>query len=131
MTVLLSIFGAEGIRGFVWPPASSALIDELGVESDLFERLGSVLPNGRLEPQLPTSSTAIIAAAFRGNDSTVVGLVNRTDQRVRATVDLRGLGAVQRASDMIEGTEWVVEDGHLTVQMEPFRGRYLALSVRP
>ena len=88
-----------------------------------------MLPNGRLEPQLDLFD-GHIAAAFRGNDSG--GRARKShSQRVRATVDLRGLGAVQRASDMIEGTEWVVEDGHLTVQMEPFRGRYLALSVRP
>jgi hypothetical protein len=124
MAVLLVAHGAESLRGFVWPPASGALLTELGDQARLFAALAPTVPAGRLHPHPPTSSPALIATAFRDEAGTVLAVVNRTADRVRGAVDVRGLAPDGRAIQADGGHEVMVEAGRLEGVFSGFEGRF-------
>jgi len=125
MSVLLSAFGANGIRGFVWPPASLDVLEELGHEAEAFRALSHIVPSGRLSPRLPTSSPSVVATAFLRGRDLVIAVVNRTEQTVRAAIDVRGLPRRARAVDVFSGIETPIQSGRLSVVLAPFEGRFV------
>jgi hypothetical protein len=91
MSLLQVARGALSLRSFVWPPHSTALLDELGEQARLFAALAPTVPRGRLQPHPPTSSPRLVATVFRDEQRTVLIVVNTARENIYGGIDLRGL----------------------------------------
>ena len=122
MSLLQVAHGALSLRGFVWPPQSIALVDELAAQARLFSALAPTVPRGRLVPHPPTSTGGIIATVFRDENRSLLIVVNRTHQTLAGRVDLRGLMDQVPVMRLSGNAPVVVVDDTLMDSWAPFQG---------
>jgi hypothetical protein len=112
--------GSVAIRHLLWPPTNPAVLDALTALETEFAELEGVVPGGRLEPMVPTSTPEVVARAFRGEGEVVLVVVNRSDRRQYAQVDLRGLVERPLVSSLDDASRTEQDGDVLSVALESF-----------